>query len=249
MNKQLLIRKSHRYLGLFIGIQFIAWTVSGLYFSWNKIDNVHGDHLRKKISYLAADLTVVSPSIVIDKLKAKRKIDSIHSIHLIRILDKPAYQIAYFSGHSGEGMHLHTYYALADALTGELRKPLGKEEATQIANEQLVNGAQFLKAEYLQQTNGHHEYREKPLPVWAVTYTNPECTVYISAELGTFQSIRHNQWRAFDFLWMLHTMDYKERDNLNNVLLKTFSIFGLITVLSGFLLYFISSRTLKKITS
>jgi uncharacterized iron-regulated membrane protein len=249
MNKQILIRKSHRYLGLFIGIQFIAWTISGLYFSWNKIDNVHGDHLRKKISYLPANVAVVSPSIVIDKLKAKQTVDSIHSVHLIRILDKPAYQIAYFSGHSGEGMHLHTHYALADALTGELRGPLNKEEATQIASEQLVNGAQPSKVEYLQQTNGHHEYREKPLPAWAVTYTNPECTVYVSAELGTFQSIRHNQWRAFDFLWMLHTMDYKERDNLNNILLRTFSIFGLITVLSGFLLYFVSSRTLKKITA
>ena len=26
-------RKVHRYLGLFIGVQFIAWTVGGLYFS------------------------------------------------------------------------------------------------------------------------------------------------------------------------------------------------------------------------
>lgn len=249
MNKQLLIRKSHRYLGLFIGIQFIAWTVSGLYFSWNKIDNVHGDHLRKKVSYLSSDLAVVSPAVAIGKLKAKQTVDSIHSVHLIRILDKPAYQIAYFSGHSGEGMHLHTHHALADALTGELREPLNKEEAIGIANEQLISGAQQSKVEYLQQTNGHHEYREKPLPAWAITYDNPECTVYISAELGTFQSIRHNQWRAFDFLWMLHTMDYKERDNLNNVLLRTFSIFGLITVLSGFLLYLVSSRTLKKLTA
>ena len=27
------IRKVHRYLGLFIGIQFLMWTLSGLYFS------------------------------------------------------------------------------------------------------------------------------------------------------------------------------------------------------------------------
>lgn len=248
MTKQLFIRKSHRYLGLFIGIQFLMWTISGLFFSWNKLDNVHGDHMRREISYLPSDMTVVSPSTVIEQLKAKQQIDSIHSIHLIRVLDKPTYQIGYFSGHSGEGMHLHTHHALANALTGELREPINKDEATLIANEQLVSGAQLSKVEYLQQTNGHHEYREKPLPAWAVSYTNPECTVYISAELGTFQTIRHNQWRAFDFLWMLHTMDYKERDNLNNFMLRTFSIFGLITVLSGFLLYFVSSRTLKKIT-
>ena len=32
------IRKTHRYLGLFIGLQFLAWTISGLYFSWTDID-------------------------------------------------------------------------------------------------------------------------------------------------------------------------------------------------------------------
>jgi hypothetical protein len=41
-----LIRKSHRYLGLFLGIQFIFWTVSGLYFSWTDIDAIHGDDYR-----------------------------------------------------------------------------------------------------------------------------------------------------------------------------------------------------------
>jgi hypothetical protein len=40
------LRKSHRWLGVIIGIQFLAWTVSGLYFSWNDIDEIHGDHLR-----------------------------------------------------------------------------------------------------------------------------------------------------------------------------------------------------------
>ena len=40
---QLKIRKTHRYLGLIIGVQFLAWTVSGLYFSWTDIDQIHGD--------------------------------------------------------------------------------------------------------------------------------------------------------------------------------------------------------------
>ena len=31
------IRKTHRYLGVFIGLQFLAWTVSGLYFSWTDL--------------------------------------------------------------------------------------------------------------------------------------------------------------------------------------------------------------------
>lgn len=39
------VRKTHRYLGLFIGIQLLFWSVGGLYFSWTHIDEIHGDHL------------------------------------------------------------------------------------------------------------------------------------------------------------------------------------------------------------
>ncbi|HEU5292389.1 MAG TPA: hypothetical protein VFU05_17200, partial [Cyclobacteriaceae bacterium] len=93
------------------------------------------------------------------------------------------------------------------------------------------------------------EYRERPLPAYAVTFEYPDCTVYISTERGTFQTIRHDQWRGFDFLWMFHTMDYESRDDFNNWLMRIFSIFGLLTVLSGFVLYFVSSRTLKQLTN
>ena len=43
------VRKSHRYLGLVIGIQFIFWTVGGLYFSWTDIDEIHGDQFMKEM--------------------------------------------------------------------------------------------------------------------------------------------------------------------------------------------------------
>ena len=46
---------------------------------------------------------------------------------------------------------------------------------------------------------------------------------------------------------MLHTMDYQSRDNLGNWLLRAFSIFGLLTVASGFGLYFLSRK--KKVVA
>jgi uncharacterized iron-regulated membrane protein len=70
--------------------------------------------------------------------------------------------------------------------------------------------------------------------------------VYVASELGTVQKFRNKPWRIFDFLWMLHTMDYEGRDNFGNLLLRAFSIFGLITVLSGFVLFFVSSRLFRK---
>ena len=245
-NKNLFIRKTHRYLGLFIGIQFLGWTISGLYFSWNNIDSVHGDHMRKSPHFISASSTLVSPAEGINELKTRQPVDSIHSVQLISVIGKPLYQIVYFAGPT-EGVHHHTHYALADAETGTLRGPLTKEEATAIAKDNVVSSAEVAQIELLKNTDGHHEYRERPLPAYAVTFKNPDCTVYVSADRGTFQTIRHDQWRAFDFLWMFHTMDYAERDNFNNWLLKILSLFGLFTVLSGFVLFVISSKTLKNV--
>ncbi|MCI0750268.1 MAG: hypothetical protein L0Y35_00355 [Flammeovirgaceae bacterium] len=248
MNQQTkrLIRKSHRYLGVFIGIQFIFWTSSGLYFSWSDIDEIHGDHLRGVAPSLSKNLQVISPSEAIKSIQNSVGIDSIHEVRLVRILDKPVYQIAYFKGHSGEGSHVHVHYALADASTGILRTPLTQNEAIETARGHIQKPATLAEVKYLDRVEGDHEYREKPLPAWAVTFSDPDCTVYVAAELGTFQSIRHNSWRIFDFLWMTHTMDYETRDDFNNIILRSFSILGLITVLSGFLLYTISSPTFQK---
>lgn len=43
-------RKTHRFLGVFIGLQFLFWTISGLYFSWTDINEIHGDHYKKEVN-------------------------------------------------------------------------------------------------------------------------------------------------------------------------------------------------------
>jgi len=241
------IRKLHRYLGVFIGIQFLFWTASGLYFSWTDIDEIHGDHLLMPVSAIHKNDSLVSPTVAIKNIQSVSEVDSIHQVRLVRILDKPVYQIHYFKGHSGEGSHVHVHYALADAKSGEVRKPLTEQEAVAVAREHIAKPASVETITYLDRVAGDHEYREKPLPAWAVTFSEPACTIYISAELGTFQSIRHNAWRVFDFLWMTHTMDYETRDDINNLILRAFSVFALITVLSGFLLFAISSPRVQKL--
>ena len=37
------LRKFHKYISLLIAIQLLLWTVSGIYFSFNKIENVRGE--------------------------------------------------------------------------------------------------------------------------------------------------------------------------------------------------------------
>ena len=249
-NKQYWIRKTHRYLGLFIGIQFLGWTVSGLFFSWNDLDSVHGDHFKKPVPSLTLDSGLVSPDQAWQKVDTENKVDSLRSIQLISILGKPTYQISYYTSmhdHSNHEDHAMVQFALVNAQTGKSRARLNEEDAIAIARQRIVNPATVSQVQLLEEVGPHHEIRGRHLPMWAVTFSDPSCTVYVSPDQGTYQTIRHDQWRIFDFLWMFHTMDYAGRDDFNNWLLKIISVFGLLTICSGFTLYFMSSRSTKNL--
>jgi uncharacterized iron-regulated membrane protein len=243
----LIIRKSHRYLGLILGIQFVLWTAGGLYFSWSDMDEIHGDRHRKAALNFKADMQLVSPGQIISQLS---RVDSVKSIRLIELLNQPVYQLQYFTTVAGKVV---VKTRLAIAATGQLRPALTRQEAIRLAQDNFAEPVQVSGVEYLTEgkVNGHHEYRESPLPAWAITMAHPtQTTVYVAAEQGQVTRFRNNKWRLFDFLWMLHTMDYQSRDNIGNILLRLFSIAGMVTILSGFALYYVSSgrkRTQKPI--
>lgn len=223
--KAKLIRKTHRYLGLIIGLQFLFWTLSGLYFSWTNIDEIHGDQYLKESKKKSFSELINIDSVAGD-------ID-ITTLKLTHIIDQPYYWI--------------NEELLINAKNGAHKGQITADEATAIASERLIDNYEIKDIKLLEKTDKHHEFREQPLPAYAITYIHPEnLTVYIDARNGSFQRVRHASWRWFDFLWMFHTMDYDGRDDFNNLLLRIFSFAGLITVLSGYLLWYISSPTVRK---
>jgi len=231
-----LIRKWHRYLGLFLGIQLLLWTIGGLYFSWTNIDQVRGDDVRKKESSLKLEHCTTSLQDVLSRLNASSKVEHLMAVQLVNVLDSSYYQITF---HNGE----RTASVLANAATGALRQPLSEKEAIEVAKAGISKDAPMEKVEYLTEVGAHHEYRENPLPAYAISFGGEvNATVYVSTEKGTIQKIRNNRWRVFDFLWMLHTMDYEGRDDINNWILRIFSLLGLVALLSGFALYWVSRK-------
>ena len=251
-SKHYYIRRIHRYLGVILGIQFLLWTIGGLYFSWSNIDEVHGDFQKRNAPLLSSNISLVSPTMILDSIKKVYQIDSIVSIQLIEILGKSFYQVRCISAIHSEVNHQHHIAAtthLANAETGQLRGPLTRDEAIEVAKIRFNGEPKVKLVEYLTTTDNHHEYRESPLPAYAITFEHPtKTTVYVASELGTVQKFRNNKWRLFDFLWMMHTMDYEGRDNFGNILLRIFSIFGLVTVMSGFSLFFVSAKWRRKDT-
>ena len=223
------IRKTHRYLGLFLGIQFLFWTVSGLYFSWTNLDEIHGDQF-KKIDVNHSEFSeLISPTMV--DLK-----NPIKFLELREIDGHPYYFI--------------NNQVLYNAIDGKKKIEINEEEAVKIASKYIREDLKVSYVEKITETGPHHEYRERLLPAYVISYdTKDNLKAYVSTIDGRFQTVRHRNWRWFDFLWMTHTMDYEGRDDFNNKILRAFSLLGLITVMSGFLLWFVSSKTIRRIKS
>jgi hypothetical protein len=73
--------------------------------------------------------------------------------------------------------------------------------------------------------------------VWRADFEDSRHTsLYFSAADGRLVAARNGSWRIFDFFWMLHTMDYRGRDNFNNPLVILFATGGLWLAISGVLL-------------
>lgn len=237
------IRRSHRVLGICIGIQFLAWTFGGLYFSWSDMDEVHGDYELSHEDHLPEWDTLVMPTTMIDSIQFVRPWDILTGIKMINIMEHPYWQITFMDGKAEE--HRDIYY-LCDGISGTIRAPLTEQEAIEIATSRYLGKGNFESVEQITSISKVHEYREQPLPAYAVTFDDQRhTTIYVASEAGIITKVRNRPWRQFDFLWMMHTMDYASRDNISNLLLRIFSIFGILTVMSGLVLFFVSLKKKK----
>lgn len=221
------IRKTHRYLGLFLGVQFLLWTISGLYFSWTDIDEIHGDQFKNLGYQPKAFDSLMSPTAI-------QISGGLQSIELRDLDSTPHYWV--------------NNSQLINANNGKLRSGITKTEALYVAKNYMKQGLEVVAIDLIKETGKHHEYRKKLLPAFVISYKSDEnIKAYVSIIDGKFQTVRHQDWRWFDFLWMTHTMDYEGRDNFNTIILRAFSLLGLITVFSGFLLWFTTSTITRGI--
>ena len=227
--KTLKIRKAHRYLGLFLGIQFLLWTISGLYFSWTDIDEIHGDQFKNLAYQPKAFDSLASPT----EFNIEGGLQTIE----LRDLDNIPH---YWVNNS----------QLINADSGKLRNGITENEALYVAKNYMKQGLEVVAVDLIKEAGNRHEYRKKLLPAYVISYKSDEnIKAYVSSIDGKFQTVRHQDWRWFDFLWMTHTMDYEGRDNFNTIILRAFSLLGLITVFSGFLLFFTTSTFIRKVFS
>ena len=210
-----LVRNTHKYLSFFISIQLFLWTVSGIYFSFNKIELVRGEQYR---------LTEYFP-INLNEVNFSRS--NIKELKAIKRLDDTIFVVT-----SSEGKEYLDIFG----------KPLEKLNKSQVFD--IVASSSTLKPitfeEVLESSQGS-EYRGRNLPLYKVIALNDKdkkINLYIDIYSGEITAVRSIQWRIWDLMWGFHIMDWQTRDKINNIFLQIFSILALVSSISGILLFF-----------
>jgi hypothetical protein len=206
---------------LIVAVQAVIWSVSGLYMTAVHIDIIHGDHFVRKIApepRAATDL--VSP------LAAARTVGG-SSARLSSLLGRPVYVVGSANGNR-----------LVDARSGKPLPPPSAAEIRKAAKLRFAGPEKLSRLSLITEIPGEIRGREPPL--WRADFSGwNKPTLYFDPATGELVSRRHELWRIFDFVWMLHIMDYDERENVNNWLLRGATWLMVVTVLSGaWLLFF-----------
>ena len=210
-----LVRKTHKYLSILISIQLLLWTISGIYFAFNQIELVRGEQYR------------LPQVFSVDLSKVNLVLDSVKSIQVARRFGEEILIVRKEAG---------TEYL---NLEGVALKKLSKTQATSIVS--AVTSLTPLAVEEINDPEPGSEYRGRNLPLFKVItqdQENDEINVYIDAISGQVVAIRSEQWRLWDLMWGLHIMDWETRDEINNWLLKLFSVLALISSLTGVFIFF-----------
>ena len=229
INYNLLFRRLHKWLALFVGIQLVMWTISGFIMSYVPIEEVHGDHLWDK----QVKPGVVKPADVafpLSALMAKYGAGNITAIRLFSRDGKAAYEV----GIGKERLYL-------DAGNGEVMAPVTAQHAVAIARKAYRGTGQYKSIEYISDPAQYSEIRGHDLPLWKVNFADDVATsLYVSPDMARVTTARSDIWRRYDFFWMLHIMDYEEREDFNNALLVFAASVALFIAVSGILLIFYS---------
>ena len=230
MRLHIAARKTHKWLGLFLGLQVVIWSLSGLYMTVVHIDTIHGDHLIREKPPTTVDAWMLADPVAIAAA------NEAHSIRLGSVRGQPIYVVKAEAGEQA-----------VDARTGQKIAPPTAREIRTIAESTYTGTEPIASARLI--TNIPGEIRGRKPPLWRVEFDHwNKPTLYFSPVTGELLSRRHELWRVFDFVWMLHIMDYDERENVNNTLLRVFTWAAVLMALSGawMLLYAFPKKKKKK---
>lgn len=221
-------RRLHLWLSVLLSVQLLAWFGSGLLMSAFDINEVRGNLFRK--AWPAADWSSarIAPQQLVQAAQSAAGLQ----LSLTQRGELPVYLLV--------DTQSERY---VDAQSGTELSPLSPEQATALALTQYQGDAAVQQVQWLTQVP--QEARGLNAPLFRVDFSD-NVTFYLHPVTGQVQRVRTPLWRAYDFAWMLHIMDYQERENSHNPLLIASSITAVGFTLSGMVLLVLTLRRRRR---
>jgi hypothetical protein len=210
----------HKWLALLLMLPVLFWFVSGLFFALAPIERVRSEHRIAE----PPPAPVAMREAALGLARISGAIPAGERIEVRMLLGRP---VAAVSGAGPRPL-------LIDLADGRLLSPLPAATAARIAERDLAGDERPLRIARV--ATNSPEYRG-PLPAWRVDFASANRSIYVAADTGLVVSRRSTLWRIFDVLWMLHILDFKDREDINNPLLVASSALGLLLVLTGIILF------------
>ncbi|RZM71055.1 hypothetical protein C3B51_22915 [Pseudoalteromonas rubra] len=213
-------RKYHKWLMAFVGVQFLFWSITGVYMVSMDIHYIHGESLAKSEK---SKIDLESVNYAIEELTSDYPKAS--QVMLTQSMGRPHY--SFVNGVQGK--------VAIDAKTGAVQALVDEAKAKEIARYHYALNHEVDKVRLIKTvTDMPAELSSRHLPVWRVTFDQfATPTFYISQQTGAVVAKRHDFWRLFDWMWRFHIMDYDDGENVSNWFLFLVATLGLMGAITG----------------
>ncbi|MBM7070974.1 PepSY domain-containing protein [Shewanella sp. 202IG2-18] len=211
-------RKWHWILSLIALLQFCIWGLSGSYMVLTDINFIRGNDLIKT----PVNVHPISASINQNFNQTYNAYPAAKRIKLV--LSTPTPEVQFYIDDK-----LYRIDMVTKQPASTIDRVYIKHQVHQwYAHSSAIKDITLLPAPPTEISSRHKS-------VWKVTFDSlADDTLYFSADSGRLVGKRHNYWRAFDWFWRFHIMDYWEGEDIHNPLLSFFSLVTLLTALFGF---------------
>lgn len=220
----------HRWIGLIVSVQLLAWSIGGLLFSVMDIESVRGEHHASPVS--TASLREMGELVSVDSamLSAAEGGVDVSGVRSATLRDRGLGWRWELEGADGVA-------ACVDAKNGALLGHISPGDARAVAEAGFSPECSASSVTLIER-DPPIEARGKRLPVYQVVMDHPtRARLYVDAMTGEIVGRRNRMWRVFDFFWMLHVMDYTERDRFNHPLLTIAASLAVLSAGSGLSLW------------
>jgi len=220
----MLVRKIHKWASVLVGIQFLLWLLSGIYFNIMDHTKASGATYRSEHNMAVAvdNAKLVDPKAILEKLAPAI------SVTQTNLLGQPYYLLTHVKGLYRNFVN---EYTLVDAYSGAVTN-VDEGFANKLASKSYSGPGKIKSTTLI--TGVIDDFPKQKNATWQVDFADDiNTSVYVEQGSGRIVGHSDDEKRFADIFFMLHFMDYGNEGSFNNVQIILFAFITLWLCLSG----------------